>query len=574
MEAINLTILVIGALFLISIIATLISARLGAPILLVFLIIGMLAGEQGLLGITFNNPQVAFLIGSIALVIILFDGGMRTHPERFRVALAPAAMLATLGVVITCTVTGLAAAWILGLHWLQGLLLGAILSSTDAAAVFSIFQSRGIRIKDRVASTLEIESGSNDPMAVMLTVTLVGVLAEYTALDWSVLMVFLKQAIIGGAVGYGAGRLFVFLCRKLPLSFAFFPLMAVACCISVYAVTTQFEGSGFLAVYLMGYFVGNARLPQVLYILRVHDGLAWLSQIVMFLMLGLLVVPSQLLEHLLPALAIAGILIFIARPLAVLLSLIPFHFPAKDQLFISWVGLRGAVPIILALFPWLAGVPDEHLYFNVAFVIVIVSLVFQGWSISPVARWLKLEVPKESGPDQTMPLDAIDSNDVIEVISFNLKADSPMLDKQWQDFTVPHNAEFLGVIRNGEWLLSSEKPVFKLKDSVLVLCKMVDVPAISTVLASAASSRSMTASDFFGDFVLNGQITLDELDAFYSITLPEHESHVTLADYITERFHRRVVVGDQVKLDALVLTVRQLDDQGNVKQVGIKPGDS
>ncbi|MDP4537466.1 potassium/proton antiporter, partial [Alkalimonas collagenimarina] len=433
MDAINFTILIIGALFVVSIIATLVSARIGAPFLLVFLIIGMLAGEQGILGISFDNPQVAFLIGSIALVIILFDGGMRTHPERFRVALAPAAMLATLGVVITCTITGLAAAWILGIHWLQGLLLGAILSSTDAAAVFSIFQSRGVRIKDRVASTLEIESGSNDPMAVMLTVTLVGVLAEYTALDWSVLIVFLKQAIIGGAVGYGAGRLFVFLCRKLPLSFAFFPLMAVACCIFVYAITTQFEGSGFLAVYLMGYLVGNARLPQVLYILRVHDGLAWLSQIIMFLMLGMLVVPSQLLEHLLPALAIAAVLIFIARPIAVVLSLIPFRFPAKDQLFISWVGLRGAVPIILALFPWLAGVPDEHLYFNVAFVIVIVSLVLQGWSITSVSRWLKLEVPKESGPDQTMPLDAISSNDVIEVVSFELKPDSPMLDMQWAE---------------------------------------------------------------------------------------------------------------------------------------------
>lgn len=574
MEAINLTILVIGALFLISIVATLISARIGAPILLVFLIIGMLAGEQGLLGITFNNPQVAFLIGSIALVIILFDGGMRTHPERFRVALAPAAMLATLGVVVTCTITGLAAAWLLGLHWLQGLLLGAILSSTDAAAVFSIFQSRGIRIKERVASTLEIESGSNDPMAVMLTVTLVGVLAEYTALDWSVLIVFLKQAIIGGAIGYGAGRLFVFLCRKLPLSFAFFPLLAVACCISVFALTTQFEGSGFLAVYLMGYLVGNARLPQVLYILRVHDGLAWLSQIVMFLMLGLLVVPSQLLEHLLPALAIAAVLIFIARPLAVLLSLIPFHFPAKDQLFISWVGLRGAVPIILALFPWLAGVPDEHLYFNVAFVIVIVSLVFQGWTISPVARWLKLEVPKESGPDQTMPLDAIASNEVIEVIAFDLTADSPMLDKCWHDFTVPQSADFLGVIRHGEWLQSREEPVFQCGDSVLVLCRLKDVSAISAVLASAPTKGALTDSDFFGDFVLNGDITLDELDAFYSISLPEHESRITLADYITERFHRRVVVGDQVKLDSLILTVRQMTEDGKVKQVGIKPGDS
>lgn len=570
MDAINLTILVAGLLFFVSIIATLISARLGAPMLLIFLIIGMLAGEDGIAGIQFDNPQTAFLIGSIALVIILFDGGMRTHPERFRVALAPASMLATLGVVITCGVVGVSAAYLLDLSIMEGLLLGAILSSTDAAAVFSIFQSQRLRIKQRVASTLEIESGSNDPMAVMLTLTLVSVLAQDAKLDWLVLLSFLQQAVVGAAMGYGAGRVFVFLCRKLPLSFAFFPLLAVASSIFIYAITNSFGGSGFLAVYLMGYLVGNARLPQIIHILRMHDGLAWISQISMFLMLGLLVVPSNLKEHLIDALILAGILIFIARPLAVLISLVPFRFPVKDQIFISWVGLRGAVPIILALFPWLAGVPNEHLYFDVAFVVVIVSLVLQGWTLVPVARWLKLEVPGELAPDQAMPLDAIPSKDVMEVLAFSVTDQSPIRGICWHDlkFSVP--IQFLGIIRDGEWQLPFTEPVFNSRDTLMVLAKLKDVKKISNILASEAEISGLSNSNFFGDFMLNGEVSLADLDAFYTINMENQQKLQSLSSYISERFHRRVVIGDQVSLDKLVLTVRELNEQGIITQVGIK----
>jgi potassium/hydrogen antiporter len=570
-DDINLAILVGGFLFVISIIATLISARLGAPMLLVFLIIGMLAGEEGIVGIQFDNPKVAFLIGSIALVIILFDGGMRTHPERFRVALAPASMLATVGVVLTCGIVGVSAAYLLDMTLMQGLLLGAILSSTDAAAVFSIFQSQGLRIKDRVASTLEIESGSNDPMAVMLTLTLVGVLAQGHELNWEVGRSFLQQAVVGAGMGYGAGRVFVFLCRKLPLNFAFFPLLAVASCTFIFAMTNTFGGSGFLAVYLMGYLVGNARLPQIIHILRMHDGLAWISQISMFLMLGLLVVPSNLMEHLVPALILAAILIFVARPVAVFFSLIPFRFPARDQAFISWVGLRGAVPIILALFPWLAGMPDEHLYFDVAFVVVIVSLVLQGWSIVPVARWLKLEVPKNLAPDQAMPLDAVPSNDVMEVLAFKVTESSPVMALSWADLKFKQPIQFLGVLRDGEWLLPAKKPVFNNHDTIMVLAKLKDVLHISEILAKDAEKSVLTNSSFFGDFVLNGDISLSDLDAFYTINLEQQDKLQTLAAYIAQRFHRRVVIGDQVKLDKLLLTVRQVNDAGEAIQVGIKP---
>ncbi len=571
MDAVNLTILVAGALFFSSIVATLISARLGAPLLLIFLVIGMLAGEDGLLGIKFSNPDVALLIGSIALVIILFDGGMRTHPDRVRVVLAPSAVLATLGVVLTCGILGVAASYLFNLTLLEGLLLGAILSSTDAAAVFSIFQSAGLNIKERVASTLEIESGSNDPMAVMLTFTLVGVLAGQSELNWSLSTVFFQQAVVGAAVGYGAGRLFVLLCRKLPLSAAFFPLLAVSYALLIYGLTNQFGGSGFLAVYLMGFLIGNARLPQIQQILRMHDGLAWLSQIIMFLMLGLLVTPSKLVEYAIPALLLALVMIFIARPIAVFLSLVPFHFPKKDQVFISWVGLRGAVPIILALFPWLAGVPNKDLYFNVAFFVVIVSLLIQGWSIAPVARWLKLEVPPEPGPDHSMTLDSVASNDLLQVLSFKVGKGSPIVDSDWQQLNMSPDVSYLGVLRKGEWIKAEQSPSFQLNDMLLVLSKAKDVKAVSDKVSTSAEQTSLDKLDFFGDFVLNGEITLNELDGFYSIKFADDQDpSQSLSEYITEKFHRRVVVGDQVQLDQLVLTVRQIDDHDQILQVGIK----
>lgn len=571
MDAVNLTILVAGALFFSSIVATLISARLGAPLLLIFLVIGMLAGEDGVLGIKFSNPDVALLIGSIALVIILFDGGMRTHPDRVRVVLAPSAVLATLGVVLTCGILGVAASYLFNLTLLEGLLLGAILSSTDAAAVFSIFQSAGLNIKERVASTLEIESGSNDPMAVMLTFTLVGVLAGQSELNWSLSTVFFQQAAVGAAVGYGAGRFFVLLCRKLPLSAAFFPLLAVSYALLIYGLTNQFGGSGFLAVYLMGFLIGNARLPQIQQILRMHDGLAWLSQIIMFLMLGLLVTPSKLIEYAVPALVLALVMIFIARPIAVFLSLVPFHFPKKDQVFISWVGLRGAVPIILALFPWLAGVPNKDLYFNVAFFVVIVSLLIQGWSIAPVARWLKLEVPPEPGPDHSMTLDSVDSNDLLQVLSFKVGKGSPIVDSDWQQLNMSPDVSYLGVLRKGEWIKAEQSPSFQLNDMLMVLSKAKDVKAVSDKVSTSAEQTSLDKLDFFGDFVLNGEITLNELDSFYSIQFAEHQDpSQSLSEYITEKFHRRVVVGDQVQLDQLVLTVRQINDHDQILQVGIK----
>lgn len=572
MDVVNLIIFAAGAMLVISILASIVSARSGAPLLLVFLVLGMLAGEQGVLGIQFDNPDVALLIGSVALAIILLDGGMRTHPERFRVALAPAAVLASVGVIITCVLTGLAAAYLFELSWIEGLLLGAILSSTDAAAVFSIFQSQGVRIKERVASTLEIESGSNDPMAVILTVTLVSVLADPTAGFGPMVVVHvLQQAVLGALIGYLSGHLFIYACRKLPLSFAFFPLLAVGGAIMVYAVTAKLGGSGFLAVYLMGFLIGNARLPQVMHILRVHDGLAWLSQIVMFLMLGILMTPSSLFQVGVPALILAAILILVARPIAVFISLLPFRFPLRDQVFISWVGLRGAVPIVLALFPWMAGLENQQLYFEIAFFVVLVSLVVQGWSILPVARWLKLEVPPEPEPSYRMPLDMVPGRDVLEVAAFNVDDNTPACDHHWNELSLSVPVEFVGLIRDDSWVRPMANPLISSGDTLLVMAKQADLRKASDVLASGGTPKGVTKSAFFGDFVLNADVKLQDLTVFYALPADiDEDLSLSIDDVIRRRFRRRVVVGDHVTLGNLILTVRDVADSGDIIKVGVK----
>lgn len=561
-----------GSLLLISILAAVVSNRLGAPLLLTFLVVGMLAGEEGVLGIEFSNPEVAFFIGSLALVIILFDGGMRTHKERFRVALWPAISLATVGVALTCAITAAGVVWLFDLPWPTALLIGAILSSTDAAAVFSIFQSQNLRIKQRVASTLEIESGTNDPMAIILTMTLTSIIAsaESFSLAWISLDV-VQQVVIGYLAGWIGGRAFVWMAQKISVQFSFFPLLAAAFAVVIFAIASGIGGSGYLAVYLMGYKIGNSRLPQLPHILQVQDGLAWLSQIMMFLILGLLVTPSHLMEHWTLSLSVAVLMIFVARPLAVLVSLIPFVFPWREQVFISWVGLRGAVPIILALYPWLTGVPNQELYFDIAFMVVMVSLIVQGWSLAPMARWLGLEVPAPAEPDRRMPLDRLGSKDPMEVWAYQISERSPACDHRWDELRWNVDVEFVGIIREGEWLLPKSQPVLEEGDTVIVVAKLEHVDAISRVLAAGGKATELQSSEFFGDFTLRGDLLMQDVAGFYPVgQLDTKLLAMSLHDYFTQKFHRRVVIGDQLQLGLVLLTVREVTDDGFIRQVGVK----
>jgi cell volume regulation protein A len=565
----NTAILVGALLLLVSIVASDISSRMGAPLLLVFLGLGMLAGEDGPGGIKFDDFETAYAIGSIALAVIIFDGGLRTQRELFRVALWPALSLATVGVVVTAALTGLFAAWILELHWLQGVLLGAIVGSTDAAAVFALLRTQGAAVKERVAATLEMESGSNDPMAIFLTVVLVEVLAAgRTALDLTVATQFVLQFGIGTAVGLGGGRLLVALINRLSLITGLYPLLAMAGGLLIFAVTAKLGGSGFLAIYFAGVVLGNSRLQASQNILRVHDGLAWLSQIAMFLILGLLVTPSRLVEIAAPALAIAGFLILVARPAAVALSLAPIRFPWREQLYIGWVGLRGAVPIVLALFPMIYGLKDAYLYFTVAFFIVLVSLTLQGWTIAPAARLLNLEVPPSVEPAQRVTLD-MPGHFEHEIVAYEVQPGSMVALREVSGLQLPEGMQLMALLRAG--LPQPLGPGTQLNpgDYVYILAEPRRIGELNKLFDPHRAPDRLEEHRYFGDFVLNGDAVLGDLADVYGIEVPGEERHKTLAQYLSERFHGRVVVGDRGSLGHAKLVVREIRE-GLPARVGLK----
>jgi len=564
----NLAILVGALLLFISIVASDISSRAGMPLLLVFLGLGMLAGEDGPGGIRFDDFEAAYLVGTLALAIIIFDGGMRTRTEAFRVALAPAVTLATVGVVCTAGLLGAFAAWALGIGWLEGMLLGAIVGSTDAAAVFSLLRHAGATLKDRVASTLEIESASNDPMAIFLTIALLEVVIAGGSLDATVLLAFVKQFGIGAMLGLAGGWLLVRLINRLTLITGLYPLLAAAGGLVVFAVTAQLGGSGFLAIYIAGLVLGNSRLQSGQNILRVHDGLAWLSQIVMFVLLGLLLTPSQLLSVAPVALAISAFLMLVARPLATSLCLLPFRFPWREHVYVGWVGLRGAVPVVLAMFPIIYGAENARLYFNVAFFIVLVSLLLQGATIAPVARLLKLEVPPPTEPLQRLTLD-VPGHFEHEILCYQVKAGSLIVGRELAHTELPEHAHVMSIMREGKPQPPRPELAFAVGDYVYLLAQADDLPYLSKLFDPHQEPARLEVHRYFGDFVLNGDAVVGELAEVYGFAVPGEIAEKTLAQYLTERFHGRVVVGDRVRFGAAELVVREMAN-GKVTRVGLR----
>ncbi|TRO97094.1 potassium/proton antiporter [Glycocaulis profundi] len=399
MQTADLILFGAAALVLLAIAGAAVTRQAGAPLLLIFLCLGMLAGEEGPGGIAFHNLDLAYLFGSLAIALILFNGGLGTKARRLRTVLRPAISLATLGVLITAGVTAVAAHMLFGLGWVESLLMGAIVSSTDAAAVLMLIAGRDLKARPRVATTLEAESGFNDPMAVILVVTLV----EWLALGDAPHPVFAPLMIVwsiiaGGAVGWFGGRLGAMIERRVGLPIGLYPIFAMAFAVFVFAFAQVIEASGFLAVYLAGVAMASApRRRAAEATARFSDGLAWLSQIGLFLMLGLLITPSHAIAVAMPALGVAFVLIFLARPVAVLICLLPEKFRRNERIFISWMGLRGAVPIFLGAFPVLAGVENANLYFSAAFAVVVASLVIQGWTAGPVSRLAGVAPPLPRG---------------------------------------------------------------------------------------------------------------------------------------------------------------------------------
>ncbi|MDQ1237555.1 MAG: potassium/proton antiporter [Wigglesworthia glossinidia] len=454
-------------LIIISIVLSTFSSRLGIPILLIFLVLGMLAGIDGIGKIDFNDYSVAYTISNLALAIILLDGGIKTKFQTLRIALLPALSLSTLGVIITSGLTGIVASWIFKLNVLEGMLIGAIIGSTDASAVFSLLGNTNL--KERVNATLEIESGSNDPMSMFLTTTLISIIQNKNSININLEMLLnlfyeFGLGIILGCIG---GWCICKVINYLKLAHALYPLLALSGGIMVFSITNLLHGSGILSIYLCGLMLGNYPIRNRFEILQVFDGITWLSQICMFLILGLLVTPSDLLNIAHPALLLSFWIIFIARPLSVLFGLLPFkQYTKKERLFLSWVGLRGAVPIILSVFPMMAGLNNAHLYFNVSFFIVLISLLIQGTSINFIAKLTKVTVSKINTPIFRREIGSYKEN-FWEILLYKIRSGSYLSRMQLNTLSLPRHSHLVAILRKNKLV-----PIFsntKLYDNDIVV---------------------------------------------------------------------------------------------------------
>ncbi|CAH0341720.1 potassium/proton antiporter [Rhizobium sp. CECT 9324] len=566
MDEFYAVILVATALVLLAAFSSLIAFRFGAPLLLLFLLIGLGAGTDGL-GIQFSNFPLAYVIGSVALAIILFDSGYGTSLQSFRLSASPALMLATIGVLVTTVLFGLAAHLLLDLTYLEGLLLGAILASTDAAAVFFLLRIGGINIRDKVRSTLEVESGTNDPMAIFLTIALVELIASgagYAGLDLELLLHFLEQMGLGLFIGLVGGAVIVFVLKRMQVERGLAPIFLLALALMIFAFTGTVGGSGFLAVYVAGIYAGSRKLPATSSISRFQDGMTWLAQIIMFLVLGLLATPSQFLDILLPAVVLGLFLVFIARPLAVWLCLLPYDFTQRETGFIAWIGLRGAVSILLGIVPVIGNLENSHTYFNTAFIVVMISLVVQGWTIKPVAKKLGLIIPPRIGAIDKVELDLPGSANH-ELLAYRVVPGSPILRGE----RIPRWAMPSLVIRDGKSMRYQYAGRLKENDNVYLFV----VPAYAKLLDRLFASAAPVAEDdgeFFGTFAIAPATLVQNLDEAYGpLSVSDAERGKTVAELIIQRLGGRGEYADRVRLGTIVLIVRDIDELGHIASVGV-----
>jgi len=483
MVPIETILLWVAVLIFVSAVSSKLSDRFAIPALLLFLVIGMLVGSEGIGKIYFDNAQLAKSIGVVALVFIIFSGGLDTNWRDTKTVLWPGVILSTVGVLLTAIITGFFAMYILKFSFLEGMLLGSIVSSTDAAAVFSILRSKRITLKQPLKPLLEFESGSNDPMAVFLTVGFLSILTVKNMGIAALIPRFFLNMGMGALIGYLMAKVIVFFINRLKLYYeGLYPAVMISLVLLTYVIAVFLKGNGILAVYLVGLMLGQAEFPNKRMIARFHDGLAWLMQITMFITLGLLVFPSHLVPLIGAGLLLTFLLMLVARPISVLLCLLPFKINMRKKAMVAWVGLRGSVPIILATFPFMAGIPQANAIFNIVFFIVIASVLIQGTSIPVVAKILKLNLPwsnKTRYPIEFEKTEGIDAELTDIIIPYNSGAVGKMI----RDLNVPEKCLIMLISRNDKFIIPSGSTIIEGGDVLLVLANTGDLLAFQQTLA-------------------------------------------------------------------------------------------
>jgi cell volume regulation protein A len=472
----------VAVLMFVSVVSSKLSDRLAIPVLLLFLAIGILAGSEGIGKLYFDNAQLAKSIGVVALIFIIFSGGLDTNWKDTKSVVWPGIVLSTAGVLLTAVITGFFAIYILKFSFLEGMLLGSIVSSTDAAAVFSILRSKRISLKQPLKPLLEFESGSNDPMAVFLTVGFIGILTVKNMSVFVLIPRFFLDMGVGAFVGYLMARFIVFFINRLKLYYeGLYPVIMISLVLLTYVIAVFLKGNGILAVYLAGLMLGQAEFPNKKMIVRFHDGLAWLMQIVMFVTLGLLVFPSHIVPLIGAGLLLTFILMVVARPVSVLLCLLPFKISLRKKTMVSWVGLRGSVPIILATFPFMAGIPQADTIFNIVFFIVITSVLIQGTSIPVISKILKLDAPwtnKTRYPIEFEKKEGIDAELMDIIVPYNSVAAGKLI----RDLNVPEKCLIMLISRNDKFVIPSGSTIIEGGDILLVLANAEDFSFIQKTL--------------------------------------------------------------------------------------------
>ena len=564
---INYVFFIGGLLLTISVIVSKLSSALGTPILLLFLAIGMLTGEDGFfIHIIYNDYSSAYFISNLMLAIILLDGGLRTNFNTFKSVAPESLLLATVGVVLTSAITGLAAYFVFDLGIVGAMLVGSIVGSTDAAAVFSLLGGGGVHLKERISSTLQIESATNDPMAILLTVVLMATLQQEAQGFGQIAFIFLSQFLIGTFLGVLFGLFARLIISMINLSAGLYMLLVLGVGLCGFAVTASLGGSGFLAIFIIGMFIGNQKIRSLSYILPVSEGMTWLSQITLFLLLGLLVTPHKMMDYALPGIFVAVMLAFVARPIAVFLCIKPFfkRYSNREIAFMSWVGIRGSVPIVLAIYPVMNGIEDGQLYFNVAFTVVLFSLLVQGTSLVPASKLFKVYTPASSAPINKSEMGILVSDDFA---LFNYKISRQgMVGETLRSLKFPKRSRIAAVFRDNHILKAHGDLKLKLGDIVSVIGHGTDEVLFNSVFSQDKPPKY--CERYNGDIILDGNEPMSELAKAYDIELTSFEEDMTLSEFVDYHIGGFAQAGESVSFINVRLTV--IEQSGDkVSKVGL-----